>query len=81
MYIATSHGGYPAGPLMTGMSMSSAAIRTRVATRFGSGLAVGGAGVGVPIGGSVTRGDGVGVAAAVGRGEGLATGSAATGTV
>ena len=67
---------------MTGMSISSAAIRTRVATRLGSGLAVGGAGVGVPIGGRVMRGDGVAaVAVAVGRGDGLVTGSAATGTV
>ena len=61
--------------------MSNAAIRTRVATRSGSALGDGGAGVAVPSGGIVISGDGVATAAAVGLGDGVAAGSAATGTV
>jgi len=58
--------------------MSSAAIRTRVATP--SGVALGGAvGDAVERGGRVSRGDGVGTAVADGLGTGVATGSASTG--
>src|SRR3954453_21751245 len=46
MYIATLHSGYVSAPprgLMTGRSISSAWITTRVATRFGFGLTDGSA--------------------------------------
>ena len=65
--------------------MSRRATRTRVTTRSAGGSVALGAGVSgdgraVPIGGSVSRGDGVGTTAADGRGDVDGPGSAPTGT-
>ena len=80
--MATLQAGYPADPEMTGRSILSAAMRTRVATRSGGndGLACGGAPE--PSGGSVMRGLGVALTTARGvadgAGSGVVNGSAAT---
>ena len=65
-YIATLQAGYPADPAMTGRSILSAAIRTRVATRPAGNDAMGGGGPPEPSGGSVISGRGVAETAASG---------------
>ena len=57
--MATLQAGYPADPEMTGRSILSAAMRTRVATRPGGNDAAGGGGPPEPSGGSVISGLGV----------------------
>lgn len=63
-----------------GRSMSSAAIRIRVATRFGSGVGVALAGGAEPSGGSVRRGVAV-AAAPLDVGARVTPGPASTGVV
>ena len=63
---------------MIGRSMSKALMRTRVATRSGSGVGVGGAGVDENrMGGSVICGEGVATAPLLGAGDAVGAGSAA----
>ena len=64
-----------------GRSMSSAAIRTRVATRPGSAVGVAVGGGADPSGGRVSRGVAVGLPVLSMVGEGVTPGSAATGVV
>ena len=77
--MATLQAGYPADPEMTGRSILSAAMRTRVATRPGGNDATGGGGPPEPSGGSVISGLGVAETAASGLAvaAGVVTGSAA----